>query len=138
MSPTKRAATEKEIKIHCRVPEHKNIVKLFSHGEGKLTLVHKFLPDKTSNVLWMELEYCHDGDLSCHLIEKNKGGLEEKMALDYLNQILDAAEVLHQAGIVHRDIKPENVFLKEGTLKLGDFGLSAIFEGKDSEELTET
>lgn len=31
---------------------------------------------------------------------------------------------LHSRGIVHRDLKPENVFVDEGNVQIGDYGLS--------------
>jgi len=31
--------------------------------------------------------------------------------------------------VIHRDIKPENIFLKEGRVKLGDFGFSKVLHG---------
>jgi serine/threonine protein kinase len=39
-------------------------------------------------------------------------------------------------GVVHRDIKLDNLFLKYGTLKLGDFGLAVLTE-KIENKLTE-
>lgn len=33
--------------------------------------------------------------------------------------------------VIHRDIKPANIFLKEGNVKIADFGLSVFaFDGK--------
>jgi hypothetical protein len=39
--------------------------------------------------------------------------------------LLKVLHSLHALGIIHRDIKPENIFFdREGTLRLGDFGLA--------------
>ena len=36
---------------------------------------------------------------------------------------------MHENMILHRDIKPDNIFLgSEGNIKIGDFGISRIFE----------
>lgn len=39
-------------------------------------------------------------------------------------QILSACLYLHNSGILHRDLKPENILIKDGTIKLCDFGLA--------------
>lgn len=33
---------------------------------------------------------------------------------------------LHNAGVTHRDLKPDNVYLREGKLALGDFGITKM------------
>lgn len=46
-----------------------------------------------------------------------------KLAKDMCNALIHASE----HGIIHRDIKPQNIFVdKEGTYKLGDFGIAKI------------
>ena len=31
---------------------------------------------------------------------------------------------IHENGYAHRDLKPENILIKDGVLKIADFGLS--------------
>ncbi|MBE7194635.1 MAG: protein kinase [Gordonia polyisoprenivorans] len=38
--------------------------------------------------------------------------------------LLGLLAVMHAAGVTHRDIKPDNVFLRDGRLALGDFGIA--------------
>ena len=42
----------------------------------------------------------------------------------WLNGLVDGVAYLHDHGIVHRDLKPANLFLEEGIVKIGDYGLS--------------
>lgn len=44
-------------------------------------------------------------------------------------------EICEQERIVHRDIKPENIFVKKGTFKLGDFGISRELSDSASRSL---
>jgi len=42
-------------------------------------------------------------------------------------QLCEAVRYIHSKDVVHRDIKSQNVFITEdGTVKLGDFGLSTL------------
>jgi len=44
-----------------------------------------------------------------------------------MKQIAMGVHILHENNITHMDIKPSNLFVsKEGTLKVGDFGLSRV------------
>ncbi|QIF05454.1 protein kinase [Roseimicrobium sp. ORNL1] len=56
---------------------------------------------------------------------KRRGPLPVREAVDAVLQVIDGLEAAHTAGVLHRDVKPANCFLTpEGTVKVGDFGLS--------------
>jgi hypothetical protein len=53
------------------------------------------------------------------------GPLAVSEAVDSILQVIAGLEAAQQAGILHRDVKPSNCFVDgDGTVKVGDFGLS--------------
>jgi len=61
------------------------------------------------------------------------GRLSAREALAIVPQICDALQYAHDQGIVHRDIKPENILLdRRGRVKVADFGLVKIIQGRDA------
>ncbi|MBW4466755.1 MAG: serine/threonine protein kinase [Pegethrix bostrychoides GSE-TBD4-15B] len=59
--------------------------------------------------------------------------LPEATAIDYMQQIGAALEVVHANGLLHRDVKPQNIMLRQGTKEvvLIDFGIAREFtDGK--------
>lgn len=56
---------------------------------------------------------------------KSYGRIPQKVALDWLAQLVDVLESVHRSGFFHRDIKPENIIYQpDGQLALVDFGAS--------------
>lgn len=66
------------------------------------------------------------GDLR-KLIER-EGPLPAPRALTLLEQIADALDAAHAAGIVHRDVKPHNILVERDRAFLTDFGLAKALE----------
>jgi eukaryotic-like serine/threonine-protein kinase len=64
------------------------------------------------------------------------GPLPTDQALKYAEQILDALDAAHRAGITHRDLKPGNILLSKQGIKLLDFGLAQMESGPGDLTLT--
>ena len=100
-----------ELICHARIGHHPNIV----------NLLHSF---ETKAHIYLVLEYCPMGDLY-EAIRLDRGPLETNNVREFMLQLVDAVEFMHNKGLYHRDIKPENIFLaQDGSLKLGDLGLA--------------
>jgi hypothetical protein len=72
---------------------------------------------------WVIMEYIGGEPLSVVLTRHPKG-LPPDLARQWLTAIARAVGCLHDHGIVHRDLKPGNIFIEEGIVKVGDYGLS--------------
>lgn len=70
------------------------------------------------------MDYVDGENLSTRLARTNTP-LSEKTVLNYLNQILDGLQAIHNAGMLHLDIKPANIMVDNNdVVKLIDFGAS--------------
>jgi uncharacterized RDD family membrane protein YckC/tRNA A-37 threonylcarbamoyl transferase component Bud32 len=63
-----------------------------------------------------------------------QGPLPTAVAVDLILQVIDGLEATASAGILHRDVKPSNCFIAaDGTIKVGDFGLSISTRSVESQ-----
>ncbi|MEW4570612.1 serine/threonine-protein kinase [Tautonia sp. JC769] len=69
------------------------------------------------------MEYVPGPSLA-QILEEHPDGLPIHEARMWLKGLVDGVSYLHDHGIVHRDLKPANLFLEEGVVKIGDYGLS--------------
>nr|DBA16917.1 TPA: hypothetical protein GDO54_002444 [Pyxicephalus adspersus] len=111
-----------------------------SATEAKLlgSLSHPFIVRYLGSFLENEdfciiTEYCEGGDLHDHLHQlKDKGlALSEGHVVEWFIQLLLGVNYLHERLVMHRDLKTKNIFLKNGTLKIGDFGVSRVLVSSD-------
>ncbi|MFO1045281.1 MAG: protein kinase [Planctomycetaceae bacterium] len=95
----------------CLNLKHPNLVNLFdvrtdTHGEQ-----------------WVVMEYINGSSLE-DVLASFPNGLPLDEVKEWLNGIAAGVTFLHDRGIVHRDLKPANVYRENGTVKVGDVGLS--------------
>ncbi|KAM3132183.1 hypothetical protein pb186bvf_015778 [Paramecium bursaria] len=105
---------KREIAILQKI-NHPNIVKLFDVA-------------RTSNYLYMFMEYCADGDLKDYMNKKEEKRLSELEAAIFIKHIVEGFKKLYKQKIIHRDIKPANILLHQGVAKITDFGFARVVD----------
>jgi len=75
-----------------------------------------------ASAVWLVTEFAEGGELFDEV--SRRGPLPEAEAKRYFWQLLQATSYLHRHGIGHRDISLENVLLKDGAVRLMDFGMA--------------
>jgi eukaryotic-like serine/threonine-protein kinase len=85
---------------------------------------------------YLVMELLEGEDLADRL---KKGRIGAQAALRIIQEIAEALDVAHTAGVVHRDLKPANIFLskragRDDFVKVLDFGVSKLI---DSATLTQ-
>lgn len=84
----------------------------------------------TDGLDYLVLEYLQGTDLKDHLQAQPNGRLHWSVARDYLLQVAQGLQAVHDAQVIHRDIKPDNCFVTDrqgqAVIKILDFGIAKI------------
>ena len=72
------------------------------------------------------MEYCDGGDLYKWRLDQlgQDGLLDENLMIEILRQIAKGLKYLHGKNLGHRDLDPSNILVKDGQIKIVDFGNS--------------
>ncbi|CAI5444814.1 unnamed protein product [Caenorhabditis angaria] len=80
------------------------------------------------------MEYCPGGSLDKHL-QKQGNDIEIGERLCYILEAARGMRYLHSRSCVHRDLAARNCLISaKGFIKISDFGLSKLLDGKAEEE----
>lgn len=97
-----RDLVNNEYVVHSQL-RHENIVKLINFG-------------KDENYYYFIFEYCEGGSISDAVL--NTFNIRK-----FFLQIVSALIYLRRKNVLHLDLKPENILIKDGSVKICDFGL---------------
>lgn len=85
--------------------------------------VYVFGTEEIAGVPVIAMELVAGGTLQDRVLRD--GPLQVGAAVDSVLQIIAGLEAAQRVGVLHRDVKPSNCFVEaDGTVKIGDFGLS--------------
>ena len=107
---------------HCLNLKHPNLVHIYDQKV-----------DDQGNP-WIVMEYVL-GESLADVLDRHPQGLPMHLAKDWFLSLSRAVGFLHDHGVLHRDLKPANVFVENGTVKVGDYGLCKSI-GSPSERQT--
>ena len=119
MDPSSIERFKQEIRLARKIA-HRNVVRNYDLGES-------------DGMLFITMEYVEGTGLEKLL--RQRGKLPIGVALTVAKQLLRALEAAHEMGVIHRDIKPQNIVVEpNGLVKVMDFGIARLAEGKEQEK----
>lgn len=84
---------------------------------------------------WLVMEFIRGETLQA-ILQRYPKGLPHDLIRPWFGQLAAAIHSLHEQGIVHRDLKPANVFIENGLVKVGDYGLCKFIGGSQHRSQT--
>lgn len=109
----------------CLNLSHPNLVTIFDvrqDGDGDYWIVMEYVPGETLD----------------ELLRRENRPLPMQEVLRWMRGICAGVTYMHNRGIVHRDLKPSNIFGADGTVKIGDIGLSKFITASRRSAHTES
>ena len=109
----------------CLNLKHPNLVALFD------------LRADAQGDFWVIMEYV-TGEPLGSILGRYPQGVGAELARQWLLGLGAAVGYLHDHGIVHRDLKPGNIFVENGIVKVGDYGLCKFIGGTQAAAQTQS
>ncbi len=104
--------------------ERRGVVQCMNLKCPNLLAIHD-LKSNDAGECFVIMEYVAGPSLA-NVLAKHPRGLPLDEVRAWLRGIVEGVAYLHDHGIVHRDLKPANIFMEEGIVKIGDYGLAKL------------
>ena len=95
------------------------------------------LKTSDSGDTFVVMEYVAGPSLAS-VLKQYPSGLPLAEVRHWLKGLVEGVAYLHDHGIVHRDLKPANLFMEEGIVKIGDYGLAKLITPSQGTEHSES
>lgn len=95
------------------------------------------LKTSDSGDTFVVMEYVAGPSLAS-VLRQYPSGLPLVEVRHWLKGLVEGVAYLHDHGIVHRDLKPANLFMEEGIVKIGDYGLAKLITPSQGTEHSES
>ena len=116
--------------------ERRGVVQCMNLKCPNLLAIHDIKANEAGDT-FVVMEYVAGPSLSTVLAQYPDGmPLDEVRA--WLKGLVEGVAYLHDHGIVHRDLKPANLFMEEGVVKIGDYGLSKMVSSQQASNHSES
>jgi serine/threonine protein kinase len=93
-----------------------------------------FVQDESKPLHCLAMEKVKGLNLKGYILKRRKG-VEQRIVLRWLQQLINILQLMHGHNVLHRDIKPSNIMLNpDGQLVLIDFGAIQSKRGAGSED----
>jgi hypothetical protein len=95
------------------------------------------LKENDAGDAFVVMEYVAGPSLA-NVLKQYPNGMPPAEVRHWLKGLVEGVAYLHDHGIVHRDLKPANLFMEEGIVKIGDYGLAKLITPSQGTEHSES
>ena len=104
--------------------ERRGVVQCMNLKCANLLSIHDLRANDVGDT-FVIMEYVAGPSLA-NVLASHPNGLPIDEIRAWMKGLVEGVAYLHDHGIVHRDLKPANLFMEEGVVKIGDYGLAKL------------
>ena len=116
--------------------ERRGVAQCMNLKCANLLAIHDIKANETGDT-FVIMEYVAGPSLA-NVLAQYPDGMPLGEVRDWLKGLVEGVAYLHDHGIVHRDLKPANLFMEEGVVKIGDYGLSKMISSQAASNHSES